>query len=87
MLSGISSWSCSVRAVFTSSASIGLIVPCGFGSHGCGTIGVRQLLLVKPETVIAWHRKAFRLDGDGRVVILKDDPRYPKLALYSNSQR
>jgi len=35
------------------------------------------LLLVKPETVIAWHRKAFRLDGDGRVVILKDDPRYP----------
>src|SRR5436190_6130203 len=35
------------------------------------------LLLVKPETVIAWHRKGFRRYGDGRVVILKDDPRYP----------
>jgi hypothetical protein len=34
------------------------------------------LLLVKPETVIAIARD-FASIGDGRVVILKDDPRYP----------
>jgi len=35
------------------------------------------LLLVKPETVIAWHRKGFDSIGPGRVATLKDDPRHP----------
>src|SRR6202022_1007580 len=34
------------------------------------------LLLVKPETVIAWHRKGFDCIGIGRVAILKDDRVY-----------
>jgi hypothetical protein len=41
---------------------------CGFGSHGCGTIGVRALLIVKPETVIA---RDFASIGDGRVGVAK----------------
>ena len=34
------------------------------------------LLLVKPETVIAWHRKGLDCIGIGRVAILKDDRVY-----------
>src|SRR5215472_15372817 len=33
---------------------------CGCGSRGFGRVG-EQLRIVKPETVIAWHRQGFRL--------------------------
>src|SRR6266550_8893185 len=48
-----------------------------FGSHGCGTIGVRHCSLSNRRPSSPGIARDFASIGDGRVVILKDDPRYP----------
>jgi putative transposase len=42
------------------SFSIVAIVVCGYGCHGCGPGWRSSLIIVKPETVIGWHRQGFR---------------------------
>src|SRR6266576_5120222 len=61
LLSAISSWSCNVRTAVINSVSASLTESCGFGSHGLWNGWRSALLLVKPETVIAWHRQGFHL--------------------------
>src|SRR4051794_7089962 len=38
-----------------------LTVFCGSGSPACGRTWRSSLVIVKPETVVLWHRNAFRL--------------------------
>src|SRR6266404_4040318 len=71
LLSDISSWSCSVRAVLTSSASVGLTESCGFGSHVCGTIGDRHCSLSSRRPLSPGIAGVFASIGHGRVGVAK----------------
>src|SRR5216683_3177499 len=54
--------------------SVGLTVSCGSGFRDCGTDWRSALLLVKPETVIAWHRQGFRLYWNWKIRHLEGRP-------------
>src|SRR6266851_10135312 len=76
LLSGTSSWSCSVPAVGIGSVSGGLTESCGFGSHSCGTIGVRRWSLSSRRLSSPGIARDFASIGDGRVGVAKVAQRY-----------